>query len=69
MTVADVWTLEGEHIPSHMVRNGHLLHVEESPNMLPLGVCFTKHHVVFSGQGGHPSSRHKKPFTWVPLLG
>ncbi|CAJ1372540.1 unnamed protein product [Effrenium voratum] len=31
MTVADVWTLEGEHIPSHMVRNGHLLHVEEYP--------------------------------------
>lgn len=29
VTVADVWTLEGEHIPSYMVRGGFLSHVEE----------------------------------------
>ena len=29
VTVADVWTLEGEHIPSYMVRGGFLSHVED----------------------------------------
>ncbi|CAE7639177.1 unnamed protein product [Symbiodinium pilosum] len=27
--VADVWTIEGEHIPSYMIQEGHLLHNEE----------------------------------------
>ncbi|CAE7726898.1 unnamed protein product [Symbiodinium sp. CCMP2592] len=27
--VADVWTIEGEHLPSYMVQKGHLLAVQE----------------------------------------
>ena len=29
VTVADVWTLEGEHLPNYMVRAGLLLQVED----------------------------------------